>query len=154
MHVRRSTALVTALATATVTMAGIAFAQTAPSQGRAATRAPADANAQAADVFVIAFHADWCGKCRVLGPKLLDDVLPEIKADPYLFVKLDMTDRNSNQAEYMLSALGLGALWESHGRKTGFALIVDAKTKQVVRTLRANADASSMVRDVRAALQN
>ena len=145
MRIRKHAAVAAVLAVTTVSLAGVAFAQSATDR--------ASTEVGAAEVFVIAFHADWCGKCRTLGPKLAKDVIPKIKDEPYLFIKLDLTDRNSRQAEYMLAALGLGDIWKTHGRQTGFALVVDAKTQRVLHTLRADAEARDMVRDVRAAVR-
>jgi len=108
--------------------------------------------ARAPNVIVLAFHADWCAGCKVLGPKLMNDVLPALKDKPYLFVKLDQTDRNSKQAEYMVASLGLGKLWSEHGGKTGYALVIDAQTKQVVDTLRYTQEPTAMVSSVQNAI--
>jgi hypothetical protein len=61
--------------------------------------------------------------------------MPEVAYEPCLTVKLDQTDPKSRQAEYMLAALGLGDLWKDHGGKTGFVLLVDARTRKVVSTI-------------------
>jgi thiol:disulfide interchange protein len=109
-------------------------------------------SARAPSLLVVAFHAEWCGKCKVLGPKVMGDVAPAFRTD-VLFVKLDLTDKDSPQAEYMLAALGLGDLWAEHAGKTGFALIVDPDTKKVVGTLRSDESADDLKSAVKAALK-
>lgn len=147
-------ALTAALAATTLVITGLAFAQQPGHSGPQQTEAIADAKARAPEVLVVAFHADWCAKCQTLGPKMMKSVFPAIKGEPYLLVKLDFTDPDSNQAEYMLSELGLGNLWEQYGRKTGFALVIDAQTKEVLHTLNASENAEAMVADIRSAIRD
>ncbi len=112
----------------------------------------AASSARSPKLLVVAFHADWCGKCKVLGPKVMGDVAPAFGGD-VLFVKLDLTDKNSPQAEYMLAALGLGDLWTENAGKTGFALLVDPATKKVVGTLRAEQSADDLKSAVQSAIK-
>lgn len=144
-----------AVALASLTFAGAAIAQqgAAAGQVRAAAQAK-QSQARAPKVMVIAFHADWCAGCRVLGPKMMDDVLPSVKGEPLLLVKLDQTDRDSAQAEFMLAALGLGDLWAEYGGKTGFALVVDMETKKVVANLGYKQDPGAMQKSLKAALKS
>lgn len=165
MKKRLSRLTVPCLAAAALTAGGIAFAQsgTSPSGTPAPAKQPGSdskpsgtqkAEARAPKVIVLAFHADWCGKCKVLGPKLMDEVRPATASDPVLFVKVDLTNKDdSSQPEYLLSALGLGELWKEHGGKTGFALVVDAKSKKVVGTLKSDQDVSAMKTALAAAIK-
>lgn len=144
-----------AVALASLTIAGAAIAQQSVSTGHARTAAQAkQSQARAPKVMVIAFHADWCAGCRVLGPKMMDEVLPSVKGEPLLLVKLDQTDRDSAQAEFMLAALGLGDLWAEYGGKTGFALVVDMETKKVVANLGYKQDPGAMQKSLKAALKS
>lgn len=149
----KAAVLTAALAATTLAITGLAFAQQPGHSGMQHTQTRADAKARSPEVLVVAFHADWCPACQALGPKMMKSVFPEIKDEPYLLVKLDLTDRDSNQAEYMLSALGLGNLWEQYGRKTGFALVIDAQTKEVLHTLNASENPEAMVADIRSAIR-
>jgi thiol-disulfide isomerase/thioredoxin len=142
-----------ALAMTTFAVTGLALAQHSGRSGMQGTAARAQAKARSPEVLIVDFYADWCPLCQKLTPKLAGQVFPEIKKEPYLFVKLDQTDRNSNQAEYMLSALGLGNLWEKYGGKTGFALVVDAQTKEVLGTLNASENPDAMVSEIRTAIR-
>lgn len=144
-----------AVTLASLTFAGAAIAQQGGAAGQARAAAQAkQAQARAPKIMVIAFHADWCAGCRVLGPKMMDEVLPSVKGEPYLLVKLDQTDRESAQAEFMLSALGLGDLWAEYGGKTGFALVVDMETRKVVANLGYRQDPSAMQKSLKTALKS
>lgn len=151
-HPKATLILGAVLTALTLTTAGSAIAQQGASQAQ--TRAAAKAEARAPKVLVVAFHADWCGGCKVLGPRMMNEVLPSVQGEPLLVVKLDMTDKASVEPEYMLSALGLGHLWSEYGGKTGFALVVDAQTKQVIGNLGHRQDASAMQRTLKTALKS
>lgn len=132
-----------ALAVLAISAAGVAFAQsgTAPSgtpaakQPGSSTRPSSQARAaEAPKIIAVNFYADWCPGCKALKPKL-EEAMMDASGQPCLTVKLDQTDKNSKQSEYMLSALGLGDLWKEHAGKTGYVLLVDAKTHKVVNTI-------------------
>jgi hypothetical protein len=103
------------------------------------------------DLVAIKFHADWCASCRRMGT-LFEDLTTVSENQPVLFTRLDLTDRSSRtQARYLMTMLGLGDVWEQTGagEKTGFIVLVDADTKQVVGQLSADQDLKQM----KAALQ-
>lgn len=135
------------LAALTIAIAGVASAQS----GSAASGTPApkatqpgsDSKpsgsaqahvAEAPKIIAVNFYADWCPGCKALKPKL-DEAMSVADGKPCLTVKLDQTDKDSKQAQYMLAALGLGDLWKEHAGKTGYVLLVDAKTHKVVSTI-------------------
>lgn len=92
------------------------------------------APARAPKVIALQFYADWCPLCKALQPKL-DEAMTNAADQPCLLVKLDMTQEDSHQAEYMLAALGYGDLWSEYAGKTGFVLLVNTSTKKVVGTI-------------------
>ncbi len=112
---------------------------------------PAAASARAADIYVVAFHAEWCPKCKVLGPKV-EQVKKNLASKPILWTGVDRSDKDSAQAEYSVSALGMGDLWAEHGKGPGFALIVNASDKSVLGTLKSDASVEDMTKSVEAAL--
>jgi thiol-disulfide isomerase/thioredoxin len=91
--------------------------------GRRATRQP--------ETIALVFHAGWCPACKVLGPNL-QQVRPDFDDKAILWVTLDQTDRASRQAEYLAAALGAESVWQDYRGKTGFVVLIDAKTKTVV----------------------
>jgi thiol:disulfide interchange protein len=135
-----------ALAALAISAAGIAFAQSgsspsgtpAPAKQPGSDSKPSGATearaAEAPKIIAINFYADWCPGCKALKPKL-EEAMKDAAGQPCLTVKLDQTDKDSKQAEYMLAALGLGDLWKEHAGKTGFVLLVDSKTHRVVNTI-------------------
>lgn len=111
------------------------------------------ASARSAKLIVITFRADWCGLCKSLEPKITKEVAPAFGSD-VLFVALDLTSKDSMQAEFMLSALRLGDLWTENAGKTGFALLVDPASKKAVGTLQASQSGKDQVAAVKEALKS
>ena len=158
MKIRRFAArsLVPAIAIAAVAITGasIAGAGTAGVQPGSDAR-PSGTQGDAARsprVIALTFYADWCGTCRVVEPRF-KEALESFSDQPLLTVKLDKTDRDSKQAEYMLAALGLGELWREHAGKTGYVLLVDAESKRVVDTITRAHDTEAMGTRLRRAIR-
>lgn len=98
---------------------------------------PSSVNAEtkAADsVVAVAFHADWCPGCKILGPKMKEVRSGgELDKANILFVKLNFTDKvTTHQSKLHAEALGLGEMFKKNAGKTGFVLLVDPKTHEVV----------------------
>jgi len=86
-------------------------------------------------LIAVKFHADWCGYCKAMG-----DVYEEMQAkfdrQPVLWITLDQTrEHGRTQAEYLAYALNMKDIWSEHGGKTGFILLVNAETGQVMEKL-------------------
>jgi len=150
---------VPALAAIALAAGGIAFAQsgTAPSgTPRPSQQSEAHNQAAAAEtpkVIALWFYADWCPGCKALEPKLTE-VMKDSASQPCLFVKLDMSDKQSHQAEYLLAALGQGELWKEYAGQTGFVLLVDGKTHEPLGTLMANQDTREIKATLASALKS
>lgn len=154
-----------ALAVLTLSAAGIAFAQSgsSPSGTPAPAKQPGSDSkpsgtaqaraAQSPKVIALNFYADWCPGCKALKPKL-EEAMKDAAGQPCLTVKLDQSDKDSQQAEYMLAALGLGDLWKEHAGKTGFVLLVDTKTKKVVSTITYKQEVKEIKSTLMAALKS
>ncbi len=116
---------------------------TAPASSPAPVVAPAEvADIEAGptlekqDVFVLKFHADWCGKCKSLNP-VYDAMVKEFGEQPVAFVKLDVTNKDTQeQTEKKMKGLGLDELWASNKNRNGFIMVVDAETKKSVAVLK------------------
>jgi thiol-disulfide isomerase/thioredoxin len=104
------------------------------------------------DIIAIKFHADWCGSCKKMGDAFID-LSNKFDEHDVLFVTLDFTrSAQRKQSEYHLAALGLGDLWEEHGRKTGFVLLVDGRKLAIVDRLTAQDSMGAMAQKLQAAL--
>jgi len=103
------------------------------------------------EVMVVTMHADWCGTCKRLEPKL-SAVRDALHDQPVLFMKLDLTDdRTRGQAEYLAALLEIDAAYQTYGDKTGFALVVNTETREVVDRLMVDDDQDAMARKIDAA---
>lgn len=85
-------------------------------------------------VLVLKFHADWCGSCRAMGP-VLRDLQNKMDGKPILFSTLDRTNQStSHQAQMLASALGIQKTYATTPG-TGFLLVLDANSKEVLARL-------------------
>ena len=90
---------------------------------------------EAAEVYAVKFHADWCGSCKVIAPSF-EGLQEKFDTLPVLYITLDHTrEHNRQQAEYLAQGLGLDEVIKEKGGKTGFILLIDAETKEVLGTL-------------------
>ncbi|MEO1236777.1 MAG: thioredoxin domain-containing protein [Planctomycetota bacterium] len=77
------------------------------------------------ELVAVKFHADWCGSCKAMGD-VFGDLSAKLDAEPVLFVELDLTtSADRQQAGYLMHAMDAGAVWNEHGAKTGFILLLD-----------------------------
>ncbi len=113
-----------------VFVAAIVMLQTIPLQS-------SENNASAAGPKIIAvkFHADWCGYCKAMGP-VFEELQAKFDLQPALYVTFDQTrEFDRKQSQYLANAMGLNQVWAKHGGSTGFILLIDANTKEVVEKL-------------------
>lgn len=103
-------------------------------------------------LLVVKFHADWCKTCRAMGP-VFEDLQNKIDGGNVLFVKLDFTNnKTKNQAVLLGSQLGIADILSQNDRRTGFVLVIDAKSKKVLQKLGIDDDVDSMESKIRALL--
>ena len=98
-------------------------------------------------IVAVKFHGDWCGSCRKMG-NVFTDLQNKLDGSPVLFVQLDLTNTTTrHQAVLMASALGLSnAYTENPG--TGFILLVDARSKKVIKKLTADMTFKQMAAEI------
>ena len=78
---------------------------------------PSDASAEIVEnntdeisIIGVKMDAEWCGKCKVMNPKL-DNIMPEFKDEDILFVKFNMTnDFTTQQAGKLAERMNLSSL--------------------------------------------
>ena len=93
------------------------------------------ASVDAPKIIAVKFHADWCGYCKAMGP-VFEELQAKFDREPVLYVEFDQTrDFDRKQSRYMAHAMGLDSVWNEHGGKTGFILLIDTKTREVMQKL-------------------
>lgn len=110
-------------------------AGTVSSDDRQKLDAFAERQATEPRVLAVAMHADWCGTCQTLGPRLVEAAGP-LEARGVKVVKADHTSRTNPEAQATLEGIGLGDLYERNGGKTGIVYLVDADTGRVLDEIR------------------
>lgn len=104
-------------------------------------------------VIGVKMDADWCGKCKVMNPKM-DSVMPEFMDDDILFVKFNMTDEfTTRQAGLLAERLNLASLFEEHKGSTGYMVLLNADTGEVLHTLQSDQSEDELIGDIRSTLE-
>ncbi len=113
--------------------------------------APAQAKPRSPQVIAAVFHADWCGKCKQMGPSAMKTMASYARDKDVKFVKFDLTNESTKAQSAKLAARnGITPVWNSY-QKTGMVLLVDAKTRKVVGTIVATDSQKDMKRKIEAA---
>jgi thiol-disulfide isomerase/thioredoxin len=103
-------------------------------------------------LILVKFHADWCKICRAMGP-VFEDLQNKMDGQNILFVKLDFTNNKTKHQAHMLGdALGIASVLKKNYRHTGFILIINPKTKKVLKKLTKDDDVYAMEAKVKAFL--
>lgn len=105
-----------------------------------------------AKIIGVKMDAEWCGKCQVLNPKM-DNVMPEFKDHAVLFTKFNMTDEfTTQQAGYLAQKMGLRDLFEENKGQTGYMLLLDAETHEVLKRLTSDQSEEELIADIESIL--
>lgn len=146
-HMRNSVLIITVL----VAVAGLAIAQ----DSRTTSTQRQSASVTGPKVIAVKFHADWCGSCKAMGP-VFEEMQDKYDQQPVLYVRLDLTrEAGRRQAQYMVHALGMGDnIWSEYGRKTGFILLVNAETREVIKKLTPDQNLKAMGASLQEAVKN
>ena len=112
------------------------------------------ANLEDPEIYSILFYADWCGSCKVLDPAIVKARgKSDLDNESVLFVRLDLSDATKrHQSSLIAHALGLGKFYKDNGGATGFMLLVDAETKEVISTVTKKSDAKAITSQIKSAI--
>lgn len=101
-------------------------------------------------LYAIAFHADWCSSCKLLGPKVIKARgKSDLDSQNVLFIKLDLTDKTSrHQSSLVASAIGITDFYQSNAGKTGFVLLVNSATGVTLGKLTKDMDADQISSEI------
>ncbi|MEO1718091.1 MAG: thioredoxin domain-containing protein [Planctomycetota bacterium] len=106
------------------------------------------AEAEAPKLIVMKFHADWCGRCRAMEAPTTQ-ARAALVDEPVLFVTFDFTDQSTaRQAEFLANVTGYETVWGTYERQTGFSLVVNTESGEVVTELR-TPDAAAIEASIR-----
>ncbi|MEM7364904.1 MAG: thioredoxin family protein [Pseudomonadota bacterium] len=103
--------------------------------GAAVLSLSAIADDESPQLIAIKFHADWCGSCKRMG-NTFEELQQKHDTLPVLYLVLDHTRRyDRDQSAFHMQTLGLENIWDEYGGKTGFVLLVDPQSSEVVARL-------------------
>jgi thiol-disulfide isomerase/thioredoxin len=110
--------------------------------------AGAEESAEGPELVLVKFHADWCGSCKEMG-SVFEDLGDKLDREPVLLVELDQTtSAGRDQAGYLMQLMQAEEIWEEHGGKTGFILVVDPADISVKHKLTKDMNFKDMLKAV------
>jgi len=95
------------------------------------------------EIVAATFASAWCSSCKILEPRLAR-VTPEFAGKPVKFVKLDFTFGQRGEVAELAEKEGLGELYPQYKGATGFTLLVDAQSGEIIDTLTMNHSQQAM----------
>ena len=133
------------LAVSFLLVTNLSVAQCSGNKSTSSTKA--DCNSATAKIAAVKFHADYCGACKNLEPKIT-----ELKGkfnDEVVFVQFDFTsDESKEKTESLAADQGLKSVLESN-KGTGYIVLYDLKTKKVVGTLKNSQSVAEMEKEIK-----
>ena len=106
---------------------------------------------ESSKIAAIKFHADYCGACKKLAPKI-SQLETTFKDQGVVFVKFDLTDDASKKKTKEFAANeGLESVLESN-KGTGFIVLYDLKNKKVLGKLKNSQDVTEMEKTIKSYL--
>lgn len=104
-------------------------------------------------VIAMYMYADWCGACQAIKPKMAE-AKPEFEGQPVLFIKMDMTnDFTAHQSKLLAARLGLSEIFQKNEGMTGFVLLLDANTNEVLDKITTDDDTEGIITKITNALK-
>ena len=89
------------------------------------------------EIIAATFESAWCSACKILKPRLAD-VMPDFADKPVKFVSLDFTFGQRGAIEDQARAEGLAEVYPRFKGATGFTLLVDKGTGEIIDSLTIN----------------
>lgn len=86
------------------------------------------------EVVAATFASAWCASCKILQPRLAE-VMPDFADKPVKFVELDFTFGQTGAVEDQARAEGLEDIYPRFKGATGFTLLVDRETGEIIDSL-------------------
>lgn len=114
--------------------------------------AQAGSEEKKSSVIAVKFHADWCGACKAMASDV--KALPgEFEGNQNIrFYTFDLTSEDTKKESLKLAKdLGIDDIYKDN-QKTGFMLVIDANSKEVLEKLTRKDDLGGMVTKIKAQL--
>jgi len=111
-----------------------------------ATRAPAvsaEPFKGRPEIVAATFSSAWCSACKILKPRL-KSVIPQFNGEPVQFVDLDFTFGARPEVKTVAQEAGVGPVYERNKGATGFTVLVDRDTGEVIDILTINYSKKAM----------
>ena len=109
-------------------------------------RRPAESAAEAfvgePQLIAATFNSQWCSACKILKPRLLK-VIPSFAGLPVKFVEYDLSF-GPGTAREIAEADGLASVFDRFSKATGYTLLIDADTGEIIDMLTIRHDAGAM----------
>lgn len=86
------------------------------------------------EIIAATFSSAWCSSCKILEPRLAE-VIPDFADKPVKFVELDFTFGQRGEIKDKAEAEGLGDIYPRFKGATGFTLLVDRETGEIIDML-------------------
>ena len=86
------------------------------------------------EVIAASFTSAWCSACKILEPRLAS-VIPDFRQKPVKFVELDFTFGQQKDIRAAAKADGFEAVYDRFKGATGFTLLIDRDTGDIIDTL-------------------
>jgi thiol-disulfide isomerase/thioredoxin len=115
---------------------------------------PKQVQTEEIDVIAVYMYADWCSACQNIKPKMAK-AEREFENEPILFTKMDMTDDfTAHQSKLLASRIGVLDIFEKNEGKTGFVLLVDANTNEILDRITTDDDKDGIVKKINDTFRN
>lgn len=106
-----------------------------------------------AAVVAATFASAFCGSCAILKPKLAR-ILPDYASAAIDFVEFDFTTGASDALREKAAAKGVLSVYDASKGATGFTMLVDAASGEVLGMLTAGLSEEELRAEIDAALRN
>lgn len=95
------------------------------------------------EIVAATFASAWCSSCKILQPKLAR-IIPEFAGAPVAFVEFDFTFGDRAETAAKAERHGVSDIYERNKGATGFTLLIDAETGDILDTLTMNFSEDAM----------
>lgn len=102
-------------------------------------------------VYAVINKADWCPTCQANGARVMNEVMPACKDLKVKFVANDLT--NATTIAKSTAELKKSKVYNSvkETKSTGVILLVDAKTKKIIKQISVSKSSEEIIKEITAA---